>query len=304
MKDQSGWRGPAELIKLKDDSGIVDWTGQPLLISLRHVRRHVGYAFMMCCLLFRTCGYECNNSSIMAFHVTHGPTDTDVSATDRIISKSMLEIMDMIDGYSPINQYNWGLVKLQDGTFLHKQSTDFVQNNPVWKQLQTTVTQCFKLGSFDGITFGTKLRHLYGIHGAKFGVLLIFSRSDHKRYKLWNISKPFEAITVSRYTALSIEYLSAIVFYDFRSHEDEYNELKWAPTDIDWDDISAIQPHDESMPDISTWMDDDMLMPDDSIEPITMGVPSQPPDPPMPQSSTLKPQTPLQTLPMSEPIPI
>ena len=42
-KDQYGWHGPAELVSVKRQAGsaIVDHQGQPLLVPLRHIRKHV-----------------------------------------------------------------------------------------------------------------------------------------------------------------------------------------------------------------------------------------------------------------------
>ena len=44
-KDQSGWRGPCETLKLAADgsSAIVEWNGLPYIISMRHIRKHVGF---------------------------------------------------------------------------------------------------------------------------------------------------------------------------------------------------------------------------------------------------------------------
>ena len=45
QKDQTGWRGPAEMIKLNatENKAIVEWRGNPMLIPLRHCRPHVGF---------------------------------------------------------------------------------------------------------------------------------------------------------------------------------------------------------------------------------------------------------------------
>ena len=39
-KDQSGWRGPADLVKLTQGTGIVVWNGVPYILPTRHIRRH------------------------------------------------------------------------------------------------------------------------------------------------------------------------------------------------------------------------------------------------------------------------
>eukprot|EP00959_Pyramimonas_sp_CCMP1952_P203590 4257325-Pyramimonas_sp.AAC.1 len=39
-KEQSGWRGPAELVKLSQGTGIVVWNGIPYILPTRHIRRH------------------------------------------------------------------------------------------------------------------------------------------------------------------------------------------------------------------------------------------------------------------------
>ena len=44
-KDQTGWKGPGEMLKLYRESGkvVIMWRGVPMLIPLRHVRPHVGF---------------------------------------------------------------------------------------------------------------------------------------------------------------------------------------------------------------------------------------------------------------------
>ncbi len=44
-KDDPGWRGPAELIKVYTDGnkGIVNWRGHIMLVPLRRIRPHVGH---------------------------------------------------------------------------------------------------------------------------------------------------------------------------------------------------------------------------------------------------------------------
>eukprot|EP00959_Pyramimonas_sp_CCMP1952_P310054 6488549-Pyramimonas_sp.AAC.1 len=37
-KDQSGWRGPAELVKISEGTAIVVWNGIPDILRARHVR--------------------------------------------------------------------------------------------------------------------------------------------------------------------------------------------------------------------------------------------------------------------------
>ena len=51
-KNTSGWRGPAELVRLyaHDNKGIVMWRGYPLMIPLRHIRPHHGFVWWTTCV--------------------------------------------------------------------------------------------------------------------------------------------------------------------------------------------------------------------------------------------------------------
>ena len=48
-KNETGWRGPAELIKLceSDNKGIVQWRGMPIMIPINHMRPHIGFTWFV-----------------------------------------------------------------------------------------------------------------------------------------------------------------------------------------------------------------------------------------------------------------
>ena len=48
-KGESGWRGPAKMIKplRSDGKAIVQWRGYPMIIPLRHCRPHIGFVWLL-----------------------------------------------------------------------------------------------------------------------------------------------------------------------------------------------------------------------------------------------------------------
>ena len=56
-KDESGWRGPCELLDIsrKDNTAIVKHQSNPYIVPLRHIRPHLAkalYIFMHCAAVF------------------------------------------------------------------------------------------------------------------------------------------------------------------------------------------------------------------------------------------------------------
>eukprot|EP00959_Pyramimonas_sp_CCMP1952_P324847 6799594-Pyramimonas_sp.AAC.1 len=48
-KDQSGWRGPAEMVRCmsRENKAIIIWRGHPMLVPLRHIRPHIGFVWLL-----------------------------------------------------------------------------------------------------------------------------------------------------------------------------------------------------------------------------------------------------------------
>ncbi|CAK0843951.1 unnamed protein product, partial [Prorocentrum cordatum] len=121
-KDECGWRGPAEVISLERRAGsaIVKHQGQPLIIPLRHLRRHV---------LTEHYITELNKKNDMSSFYIHydlvNPTMVKAAATflapyqiyaDGVLvpSETLYDLMDLVDGSTPTKIYWFGLVWQQE----------------------------------------------------------------------------------------------------------------------------------------------------------------------------------------------
>ncbi|CAK0848314.1 unnamed protein product [Prorocentrum cordatum] len=121
-KDECGWRGPAEVISLERRAGsaIVKHQGQPLIIPLRHLRRHVLTEHYIMELNKKN-----DTSSLYIHYDLVNPTMVKAAATfltpyqiyaDGVLvpSETLYDLMDLVDGSTPTKIYWFGLVWQQE----------------------------------------------------------------------------------------------------------------------------------------------------------------------------------------------
>ena len=105
-KDENGWRGPAELLSLERTAGsaIIKHQGQPLIMPLHQLRRHVLYSFFATGLASSAdshdyddyCNPELVKEAAALYHI-EDIYNTQCSPQ----TKQLLQLMDFIDGTSP-----------------------------------------------------------------------------------------------------------------------------------------------------------------------------------------------------------
>ena len=120
-KDEDGWRGPAEIISIERQAGsaIVKHQGQPLIVPLHHIRKHVlqGYFHKLALdspqqlqQAFDFCNFECivGFSEIMHLERHEGILMDELMLADT--TSPLLRLMDIVDGSTPTTTHWFGIV--------------------------------------------------------------------------------------------------------------------------------------------------------------------------------------------------
>ena len=131
-KDQSGWRGPADLLKISDGTAIVVWNGLPYIISLRHVRQHIGYSIRTHMTYFHNNSYT--EQAFAAFPTT----------------ESLWALMDNIDSTTPGTTTTIGKIVDDNGIIQYRPSAEGLQSSAMWKLIIDVAISCFNMVQCDG----------------------------------------------------------------------------------------------------------------------------------------------------------
>ena len=93
-KDQSGWRGPCELLDISksDNQALVKYQSQPFIVPLRHIRPHVAIQFALFCVNYL---YK-EHYDRQTYPVTMWPQDMDSPMDVALVS-----LLDFIDQSNP-----------------------------------------------------------------------------------------------------------------------------------------------------------------------------------------------------------
>ena len=184
-KDESGWRGPADLLEIDYHNGaaIVKYQGVPYLIPIRHLRKHIS---LFTEVQYKQYFQELETIPISAdypvFRVNEQPTD-------------ILRMMDLVEGLPPNSPHTYGWQMVQDNKFVQTpHSWTNVGDAPLLLQLvlsslQASLRQC----DVHGVVAGTGVKRVPVIRGASFMATVVWPRSTRFEYDLREIppAKPF-----------------------------------------------------------------------------------------------------------------
>ncbi|CAK0830168.1 unnamed protein product, partial [Prorocentrum cordatum] len=238
-KDQSGWRGPAELVKISEGTAIIVWNGIPYILPVRHVRKHlIGF---------------------LAFQ-TSAPTLEDNRNLD-----TFRRLMDIVDGSIYGQMTRLGKTIGQDGQTKCTAYIKTLVNLQPWKLSMITHETIFQLKGIDGVIYGTSLRRIPSLFGVKFGLLTLWERKGHANYFTFEVD-PSKGVIINSLTTLKWENTSFLMFYSMPALVDPFLDEHRVP---DMEDLSRIEVAPDSvrdvgrdvadmislLPDLDDWMD-------------------------------------------------
>ena len=240
-KDEDGWRGPAEIISIERQAGsaIVKHQGQPLIVPLHHIRKHVlqGYFHKLALdspqqlqQVFDFCNFECiaGFSEIMHLERHEGILMDELMLADT--TSPLLRLMDIVDGSTPTVLHWFGII-WKDNAYHYNPDENTVNNCEPLK-LACEIFQD-NLRNPHGIIFGNQLRRLPSIASATWALLFRWHRRNRAEYTIKfqrpDNRKPF---TGDQHRAYSTVYLYS---YD---HQEGLEDLPLG--DLDWSDITSI----------------------------------------------------------------
>ena len=94
-------------------------------------------------------------------------------------TKQLLQLMDFVDGTAP-GKIIWIGICYVDGGYVYRPDRALVESNQVLLLARLVFREVFSTAH--GIVFGTDLRRLPGINGARWAILLRWSRNNRLKY--------------------------------------------------------------------------------------------------------------------------
>ena len=233
-KYEDGWRGPAELKSLERMAGsaIIKHQGLPMLIPLHQLRKHILFAFhndlvhrYQRPVLEQPCNEQLVNATADIFYHEY-MTD----ATQQQIIQRLHSLMDIVDGTSPGKTLRVGMTYV-NGTYNYTPDRQTVEKHRLLK----LTTEAFKdtIMKPHGIIYGTDLRRIPLIKGARWNLVLRWNRLDRTKYYL-RLHRAHHPLT---FRGDNFEGFSTLCLYTFEHTEELEHETH---DDIDWSDISSI----------------------------------------------------------------
>ena len=263
-KDEDGWRGPAELLSLERIAGsaIVRYQGQPLLVPLRQIRKHILTPFFVHSIRHADpddYAESCNPQLVIMTADLYYVEDVYAVARDPQ-PRLLLELMDIVDGMPP-GKVIWVGIVWKEEHYAYEPDKATVEGH---KALQLC-RQIFmdKFPSSHGIIYGTDLRRIPRVEKSRWSMLLRWQPRNRVKYSITLRKSDAKTFPGTEHTGYS-----TIVLYSF-DHAEEFEDMKPNET-IDMSDLTEIP----FFPDTDD--DDDLPSP---IKPTKPGPPA-PPDPP------------------------
>lgn len=281
-KNEPGWRGPAELIRLyrSDGKGTIQCRGVPMMIPLRHMRPHIGFVWWL-----------------RSTQVTLATQNSEDAST----AFQLLQAIDM----TPFGQIiTYGRVYSDEASSFVLVPPDLTSFPPViWKLALAVANDVLSLDHFDGIQFGTQLKRTKAVALSLFGRLVVWNRNDYKNYSVTEVN-PINAIHLDRQQTQWTNISFLMYFTYSRLGENAEQKVTPIPETTRDLDMSTIPWSPSPWTSYGgSWMDDDDA--DDSMNPdgplpttIIMDSPPAPPAPPtIPTPAAAPPAAPTHLLP-------
>ncbi|CAK0800448.1 unnamed protein product, partial [Prorocentrum cordatum] len=223
-KDQSGWRGPAELVKLSQGTGIVVWNGIPYILPTRHIRRHA--------INLEKIPIGDGN------HYAYLLQDT----TD---SSNLTKLMDLVDG-TAYGQYT-RIGKIFDGSSMTcSPSVSQLRLVKHWCLCLQIYQRVFHLKSVDGLLYGTSVRRIPALDRMRHGLLVTWPRSNKTKYLAQEV-RPDKGINITDFSSDAWDVTSFFLMYRTELPVNPFLDDDEIP---DTDDLGNIEVWPESMRDI------------------------------------------------------
>ena len=154
-KDQTGWKGPGEMLKLyrEDGKAVIMWRGVPMLLPLRHVRPHVGFVWLL--------------SSVFNFS----------SETDNNVMTVLKTLMDLVENFILGQLYTYGRVWNDSSMEFNMIPPDLETNPPeIYVKSSEIASKVLGLPKIDGVQFGTGVKRTDAIQNTTSGKLVVWDK--------------------------------------------------------------------------------------------------------------------------------
>ena len=284
-KDDYGWHGPAELVSVQRMTGtaIVVHQGQPLVLPLNHIRRHVAMDYFNEVLSAHT------DDTSVTFHFT-----AKGEIRQPAVPQSYKILQQLIDATPPGKCIWIGYKVKEDLTGVWVPTFQEFVKHPVYRAVEQSDLQQH-LGQIHGLLYGTDLRRIPCPRQHSQGLLLRWNRVTPHQYELTQLR-----LSATK-TFAPHQGWSTLFLYTYREAAEDPRVKKET---IDWDDISSIDPRSippdsdsdqESMESEHPHapQDHSMFDPPQAPPPSVPPAPQQPPFP-FTSSSTSAPSAPQQ----------
>ena len=233
-KDETGWRGPCELLDIStsNNTGIVKHQSVPYIVPLRHLRPH---SSMILWVLTRQDHLE---AMICGVWVEIWNSYDENAKNDMHYDLHLL--FDHVDGLSPGTCTFMGKYLTEDGTLVMV-PIDLDTNPPNLFVLGLRIAESIlHIGTIGGIRACTQTRRIPMMEGYTRGALLLWPRADRGAYTLREVDVR-KAINIQDIVGGSWSEHSCVLFLLSRSEDDEANKRPQEPVGLpDMSDISAI----------------------------------------------------------------
>ena len=275
-KDQSGWRGPRELVKLSKDGSkaIIVWNDMPYMVSMRFIRPHIFFGELFLLLHGEVFKVE-------VFEAMPG-------------SQELWVLMDYVDGSPAGVSFQYGRQMTKESLIIHVPPDIDVMESQQWKLATKVAKVIFSMAHIDGIIYGSSLRRFEPVAGAHYGKLVTWKRSSRHDYLTYTV-QPRQVVHLDHLCGADWLDRSAMIFYAFHVPEDPGEHHKYDMPDFA--DISNIYPPSDHSP-MPTIPDEpnDVTMADSTISSPSQlpQPPSQSPQPPQPPQQPSQPSQPPQ----------
>jgi len=227
-KSTSGWRGPAETLRLyrKHGKAVIMWKGFPMLVPLRHIRPHIGFVWMLSVI-----DQNCDESCVL-------PRRPDQFEIEN--QKLVNGIMELVENFIPGQVFTYGLVWNRTTERFILVPADLDTNPPEMYVLsQRLARDVLDFSLFAGVQFGVNVQHSDALPNIVRGRMVVWTRMERKHYEIMSVNPHHKQPLTSRGSSVGRCF---ILIYGINTEEDEHDpkvldepELDiWSPSTIPW----------------------------------------------------------------------
>ena len=234
---ESGWRGPADLVELDlaNNSALIKYQGMPYSLPLRHIRKHL--------VLFEHKAYHTYMTMVQNLPISQAYP---VFKTSESQATDILHFMDLVDGQEPGKDHQIGWIIDADSKYCMVPQDWTQGEEPLLLTLAKQVAKHhMRFEQGHGLICGTCAKRFPPVKGASFGILITWLRSDRTKYTFDEIL-PRRQINLAAICGASWSMSSAVLIYSFTDNMEQVPVIQDKSTIYDSPDMSWGSPIDKS----------------------------------------------------------